>query len=189
MAFFGLAVGLLCVPSLLQAAVPLEPFERDNTPLSASVSDAGLDTETPAPQDEEGLPSPGGGSTSGGTIVRMFVGLAIVLAVIYGVYWLLRSQRRSKGMQTDERIGVLATTTLAPNRTIHLVRVGDELLLVGAAENSISPLKTYTAEQAAALEEQFGLAGDGSFTELEASADRPIVERFAGELRRRTMRG
>ncbi|MGI9658830.1 MAG: FliO/MopB family protein [Gaiellaceae bacterium] len=188
MAFFGLAVGLLCVPSL-QAAVPLEPFERDNTPLPASISGVGSDTETPAPEDEEGLPSPGGGGTSGGTIVRMFAGLAIVLAVIYGVYWLLRSQRRSRGMKTDERIGVLATTTLAPNRTLHLVRVGDELLLVGAAEQSISPLKTYSAEEAAALEEKFGLAGDGSFTPIDASPDTPIVERFTGELRRRTMRG
>ena len=171
------------------AAVPLEPFERDQTPLPASISGSEVDTETPAPEDDEGLPAPGGGGTSGGTIVRMFAGLAVVLAVIYGVYWLLRTQRRSKGMQTDERIGVLATTTLAPNRTIHLVRVGDELLLVGAAENSISPLKTYTSEEAAALEEKFGLAGDGSFTPLEASAGKPIVERFAGELRRRTMRG
>ncbi|MGI9659188.1 MAG: FliO/MopB family protein [Gaiellaceae bacterium] len=155
--------------------------------MPASISGVGVGVDATEMQTEEDEPAPGGGS-SGGTLVRMVVGLAIVLAVIYGVYWLLRTQRRSKGMLSDERIGVLATTTLAPNRTIHLIRVGDELLLVGAAENSISPLRSYTAEEAASLEQQFGGAVDGNFTPLEPSTASPVVERFAAGLRRRTMR-
>ncbi len=118
----------------------------------------------------------------------MVAGLAVVLAVIYGVYWLLRSQRRSKGLQSDERIGVLATTTLAPNRTLHLIRVGDELMLVGAAENSISPIRSYSAEEAAALEQQLELAADSAFTPLDADPDRHVITRFAEEMRRRTIR-
>ena len=187
LAFIGTAIGLLCATSLVHAASPAEPFQRDQTPLPASISSIGTSVDTPDPLNEEGDPAPGGGS-SGGTLVRMVVGLAIVLAVIYGVYWLLRTQRRSKGMQSDERIGVLATTTLAPNRTIHLIRVGDELLLVGAAENSISPLRSYTAEEAASLEQQFGIGVDGDFMPLDASPASPVVERFAEGLRRRTMR-
>lgn len=189
LAVFGLVVAL-CAPSLGHSAEKLDPFQRDRTPLPASIS--GVDGETPAPgvedqEDEEGEPAPGGG-TSAGTLVRMVAGLAIVLVVIYGVYWLLRAHGRSKGAKNDERIGVLATTTLAPNRTVHLVRVGDELHLIGAAENGVSSLRSYRGDEATELEQQLGLGSDEAFTPLDSTPGTPLVERFAGELRRRTIR-
>jgi flagellar protein FliO/FliZ len=88
------------------------------------------------------------GVSAEGTIVRTIVGLAIVLGVIYGLYWLLRSHARARGGGTDERIAVVASTGLGQNRTLHLVRCGDELLLVGSAEGGISRLGSYPAELA-----------------------------------------
>ena len=41
---------------------------------------------------------------------------------------------------TSGVIDVVATTTLAQGRALHLVRVGDELVLVGATEQSITRL-------------------------------------------------
>lgn len=84
----------------------------------------------------------------------MIVGLAIVIAVIYGIYWLLKAYGRSKGggLRDDGRMNVLATTTLAPNRSLHLVRVGDEVVLVGSAEGGVSPLRVYSAEEARRLD-------------------------------------
>ena len=40
---------------------------------------------------------------------------------------------------------------LAPNRALHLVRVGDELVLVGSAEHTVTPVRVYSAEESAAL--------------------------------------
>jgi flagellar protein FliO/FliZ len=125
-------------------------FHEDRTPLDSSIT---------APSGSTSTTAVGG---TGGDIVRTIVGLAIVLAVIYGVYWLLRSAGRARSGRADERIGVIATTPLAPNRALHLVRAGDELILVGATEHSITPLRVYSGDdalnvEAAASETAFGI--------------------------------
>jgi flagellar protein FliO/FliZ len=96
-------------------------------------------------------------NSGGGSLVRTFVGLAVVVAVIYGLYWILRQVKSGR----DERsVGTgLATTAsiaLGPNRSLHLVRAGRELVLVGVAEHGVTPIRTYTEEQARAA----GLLGD-----------------------------
>lgn len=112
-------------------------FHVDKTPLPSSVTGGGNgDTSVSSP------------STTG-TIARTVVGLAIVLAVIYGIYWLLRTTNKSRKTVGDGQIEVLATTPLASNRALHLVRSGDELILVGSAESGITPLRVYQASEAA----------------------------------------
>ena len=112
-------------------------FHQDTTPLGSGVTSAG-----------SGSAAAPAVSSAGADIIRTIVGLAVVLAVIYGVYWLLKSSARAKSGRADERIGVIATTPLAPNRSLHLVRAGDELILVGATEHTITPLRVYTADEA-----------------------------------------
>jgi len=118
-------------------------FHADKTPLPADISHS-----------SGGTPStPSVGSTSG-MVVRTIVGLAIVLAVVYGLYWLLKSAAKAKSGQSDERIAVVATTALAQGRTLHLIRAGDELILVGATEHAVTPIRVYSADEA----EQMDLA-------------------------------
>jgi len=81
----------------------------------------------------------------------MIIGLGIVLVVIYGIYWLLKSYRKTKSTPSDGRIEIVATTALAPNRSVHLLRVGEEFLLVGSAEHGVTRLRVYDADQAAEL--------------------------------------
>ena len=121
-------------------------FHQDTTPLGSGVTSAG-----------SGSAAAPAVSSAGADIIRTIVGLAVVLAVIYGVYWLLKSSARAKSGRPDERIGVIATTPLAPNRSLHLVRAGDELILVGATEHTITPLRVYTADEAILVE---GTGGD-----------------------------
>lgn len=116
-------------------------FHQDKTPLDPAV--AGADSA-------HGSATVGVGS-AGADAIRTIVGLAVVLGVIYGVYWLLKATSRSRAGRPDDRIGLVATTPLAPNRTLHLVRAGDELILVGATEHTITPLRVYTAEEALAV--------------------------------------
>jgi flagellar protein FliO/FliZ len=114
-------------------------FKKDETPLGKAVTDGS-----------------GGASTIGagggvGTIARTVVGLAIVLAVVYGIYWLLKSAAKSRNGDSTGRIEVIATTHLATNRTLHLVRCGDEVVLVGAGESGVTALRIYTADEALML--------------------------------------
>lgn len=151
----------------------------DTTPLSAAVRGA---TTTTAKS---------GGSSTGGAFVRLVVGLFIVLAVIYGVYWLLKTYGKSKknggGPDAGAGIDVVATTAIGPNKSVHLLRVGDELLLVGSAEHGLTPLRTYSADESRLLEQQLEAAGSLRVLGDSRSGGTPLT-RLMDELRKRTLR-
>lgn len=134
LALFALCCG---VPAVLAMPAQAAAFHVDKTKLPASVTGGG--------NGDQSVSSP---STTG-TIARTVVGLAIVLAVIYGIYWLLKTTNKSRRTVGDGQIEVLATTPLASNRALHLVRSGDEVILVGSAESGITPLRVYQAGEAA----------------------------------------
>jgi flagellar protein FliO/FliZ len=130
---------LLAVPPAALAAVPEKTANR-----------YGEDTALNLPnQNAEQLQAASGGS--GGSLVRTFVGLAVVVAVIYGLYWILRqvkSGREDRSVGTG--LATAASVSLGPNRSLHLVRAGRELVLVGVADHAVTPIRTYTEEEARA---------------------------------------
>lgn len=69
--------------------------------------------------------------------VRMILVLALVVGLIYGVFWLLRRGARLKAPE-NEMIRVLGSRGLAGNRALHLVEVGRSIYLVGSAENGVN---------------------------------------------------
>ena len=148
-------------------------FHKDETPLPAGVTDT-----------SGGGSATTGISSSSGAIARTFVGLAIVLAVVYGLYWLLKSAAKSRSGESDDRIAVVATTTLAPNRALHLVRSGDELILLGVTEQSVTPIRVYSAEEAQAMELELATAAQLPNTPGRPPAANGMLE----ALRRRTAR-
>jgi flagellar protein FliO/FliZ len=87
--------------------------------------------------------------SSGPSIVRTIVGLAIVIAVIWGLAWILR---QVKGGRTPELEGVgltsLGALTLSTGRSVHLVRAGSDYILLGSAEQGVVPIHRYTEEEA-----------------------------------------
>jgi flagellar protein FliO/FliZ len=115
--------------------------------------------------DADSAPAQAAGSTSGG-LVRTIVGLAVVIGVIYGLYWILKQVKKSR---EDTAIGTglhtLATLPLGPNRSMHLVRAGSEIVLVGVGEHGVTPIRTYGEQEARAL----GLLKDETETEAEAT--------------------
>ena len=81
--------------------------------------------------------------SAGGGLVRTIVGLAVVIGVIYGLYWILKQVKASKEP--------LATLPLGGNRSLQLIRAGREIVLVGVAETGITHVRTYTEAEAARL--------------------------------------
>jgi flagellar protein FliO/FliZ len=158
------ACTLLLGPAAALGAASNAAKHGENTPL---------DLPTQAPQHLAG-------QTAGGSLVRTFVGLAIVVAVIYGVAWMLRMAKRSReerstgtGMRSE------AVVALGPNRSLHLVRTGHDLVLLGVAEHGVTPIRTYTEDEA----REQGLLGDD-----DAPVAVPPGRRILDELRRRTQR-
>jgi len=97
-------------------------------------------------------------ASSSGGIVRLIVGLFIVVAVIYGVAWVLRQAKRSRGSASAGPLEQVASLPLGGGRSVALVRAGQEVVLVGVGEHGVTPIRTYTEEQALDL----GLEVDGA---------------------------
>jgi flagellar protein FliO/FliZ len=127
---------------------------------TAFAADSGEQTPLNLPSADETAAASSGG---GGGLVRTFVGLAIVLAVIYGLYWVLKQVKSSREAAiSGHGLQSLATVPLGPNRSMHLVRAGQELVLVGVSEQAVVPIRIYGEAEARAA----GLlvdepAGDG----------------------------
>lgn len=121
-----------------------------------------------------------GGSSS---IVRTIVGLFIVIAVIYGVTWILRQAKGAKSRPSGRGLHQLASLPLGSGRSVTLVRAGSEVVLLGVAEHGVTPIKTYSEAEAVELglelpeEEPLGAT----------AVQRPLF-RMADTLRRMTVR-
>jgi flagellar protein FliO/FliZ len=126
-------------------------------------------------------------ASTGGNLVRTIVGLAVVLGVIYGLYWVLKQVKNSKDTaDAGESLETVASLNLGTNRSLHLVRVGSEIVLLGAAEHQITPIRRYTESEAHAL----GLIEPPAFTlsTLEAVDVEPVRPKgFMDILRSKTV--
>lgn len=121
------------------------------------------------------------GST-GGSILRTIIGLAIVIALIYGLTWVMRQVKASKNPAKGTGLEQLASLPLGTNRSVSLVRVGSELHLLGIAEHSVTTIRTYTEDEA--LEAGLWLDGD----EDGRPSEQPALLRAVAAVRRMTVR-
>ncbi len=123
---------------VLLAAAPARAASSESTPVHLSGPKATGDAAAHV-----------GGS--GGSIVRTIVGLAIVIGVIYGVAWVLKQVKAGKQERaTGNGLASVASVPLGAGASVHLVRAGRELVLVGVAEHGVTPLRTYDEAQARA---------------------------------------
>ena len=131
-------------------------------------------------------------ASAGSTLARTIVGLGIVLAVVFAIYWLLKTYTKGKrsGGKGDGRMEIVATTPLAANRSLHLVRVGDGLILIGSSEGGVTRVRAYSPEESDLLQAQI----DGDDERVWPVAAAPgsgfggFKSGFVAELRRRTAR-
>jgi flagellar protein FliO/FliZ len=132
--------------------------------------------------DDSSAPAQAAGSAGGG-LVRTIVGLAIVIGVIYGLYWILKQVKAAREeTASGDGLQTLATLPLGTNRSIHLVRAGHEIVLVGAGEHGVTPIRTYSEAEARAL----GLIVEDEPDIVDAKPVRKTGN-FLDELRRRTV--
>jgi flagellar protein FliO/FliZ len=132
------------------------------------------------------------GHTGGGSLVRTIVGLAVVIGVIYGLYWILKQVKSSREEKASgQGLSSLATLPLGPSRSLQLVRAGRELVLVGVSEHGVTPVRTYSEDEAEAaglldLEaEALGTDGGGP---PGSGGSGGVFAGVLDELRRRTVR-
>ncbi|MGH2967835.1 MAG: flagellar biosynthetic protein FliO, partial [Solirubrobacteraceae bacterium] len=134
--------------------------------LAADGESTPLNLETPKVGAQQATTSGGGG------LVRTIVGLAIVIGVIYGLYWVLKQVKASREERASGRgLSPLATLPLGPNRSLHLVRAGGEVVLLGVGEGGVTPIRTYGEHEARAL----GLIGPDDDGDGDGTAAQPVT--------------
>lgn len=86
---------------------------------------------------------------AGSSIVRTIVGLLLVIAVIYGIAWILRQVRKSRTTDASGTgLAPIASMPLGSGSSVQLVRAGRELLLLGVGERGVTKLRTYSEAEA-----------------------------------------
>jgi flagellar protein FliO/FliZ len=129
------------------------------------------------------------GATGGGGLVRTIVGLAVVIGVIYGLYWVLKQVKSAREEKASgQGLAPLASLPLGGNRSLQLVRAGQEIVLVGVGEHGVTPARTYTEEEALRLGP---ITPDEEPAPDAPAAERPTLKvaltRGLDDLRRRTV--
>lgn len=132
---------------------------------------------TPLHLDDSGARPAEAVGASGGGVVRTIVGLVVVIGVIYGLTWVLKQVKAGKQDAADgSGLATLATLPLGTNRSLHLVRAGEEVVLVGAGEHGVTPIRTYSQAEARTL----GLldADEQAPAEVFASGRKRLIDRL-----------
>ncbi len=133
----ALCACLLASASPAAAFNPTSKTGSENTPLDLNPTSGGSHPST---------------STGGASIVRTIVGLAIVIAVIWGLAWILRQVKAGRGggdsQQSSAGLASVAALTLGSGRSVHLVRAGNDYVLLGSTEHGVAPIHRYTEEEA-----------------------------------------
>jgi flagellar protein FliO/FliZ len=122
--------------------------------------------------------------SAGGSIVRTIIGLGIVIAVIYGLTWVIRQAKAVKSPATGYGLEQLASLPMGTNRSVALVRVGAELHLLGVSEQGITGIRVYSEEEAYEL----GLPLEGPEDGSELGDGLPPIQRVVRTLKRFTLR-
>jgi len=131
----ALGACLLAFAGEAHAFTPSPGIGGENTPLQLS---------GPAKASHASSSSGGGAS-----LVRTIVGLAIVIAVIWGLAWILRQVKAGRDPQVSSAgLASVAALTLGSGRAVHLVRAGNDYVLLGSTEHGVAPIHRYTEEEA-----------------------------------------
>ncbi len=127
----ALTAGLLGLLLLVPGALAVEPGDV------GTLTTGGPETTT----------VPGTGAADLG---RVLIGLLLVVLVIGALYAGMKRAQRGKqpGGRTSGTVKVVETTQLGPGRNLHLVHIGDRVLLVGATDHGISLLQGYDRDEA-----------------------------------------
>lgn len=75
-----------------------------------------------------------------GQIVQLLLGLGLVVALIFGLAWLLRRMQNQAGPRGSQAIQLLASQSLGARERLLLVQVGEEQVLLGLTAGRITPL-------------------------------------------------
>lgn len=124
-------------------------------PLSENLPDPYSDTLYPGPEGDVV------GVSMFGIILKLGLGLAVVVVLVWGSVAVLRRSSLGKQFSANTgRVRVLERSYLGPKKSICLVRIGQRALAIGVTESNITTLAHLDDEDLPAVPDS--LDGDGA---------------------------
>ena len=133
---------------LRRAAIALVPLALLTTSPAVALAVTGDELKNLGPG---GPAQPPQVESGAGSVGRVLLGLFLVVVIIGALYLAMKRAQKGRqpgGRKTSGAIEVLETTPLGPGRNIHLVRVGERIIVVGASEHAIAALHTFEHDEA-----------------------------------------
>lgn len=146
--------GLLCL-SLMGAFAQAQPAPSPAAQATATTATANAQTN---PVDETTMTIPDNPQATASTasngsgfgvwdLVRMVIILALVVAAIYGVFYLIRRGSGQKKIAETELIKLLGSQGLPGNRWLHLVNVQKQVFLIGSSDSAVNLIAEITDQE------------------------------------------
>jgi flagellar biogenesis protein FliO len=139
----SLGLGVFCFANAARA------FADDLSPIYQAAQ-TGVNTSQEKPGQPLALPEAAANPSPGifATFVRLVLTLVLIVGLIFVTVWGLKIVWEKRGLtnNTDEAkpIKVLNSTYLAPRKAIHLVEVGNRILVLGVGNDEITRLDVIT---------------------------------------------
>ncbi len=145
---------LLCIAMLVpsrawsqQTRSDEEQYKFADTASQSSASQSTSETSSSEPPGSEPLGSePPVPLISTWDFVRMVLILAGVIAVIYGLFFVLK-RTSAKRVAENDLIRVLGSRILSGSRSLHLVEVGSSLFLIGSSDGGVALISEITSDE------------------------------------------
>lgn len=125
---------------------------------------------------------------SGGTLFRFLFGFAIIGILGVGAYVFLRKYSRPGQMKNAPQIKILTQHYLGPKKSLAIVRVAGESILIGVTDNNINMIKSLSLldedvpeETPNRFDQVMGGLGIGSQDEIEDKGGGAIAAKAADE--------
>jgi flagellar protein FliO/FliZ len=122
-----------------------------------------------------------GGTGSG--MVRTIIALVVVIAIIFVISKILKAVKgRDAVRASGNGLEQIATLPIAAGKSVSLLRSGTDIILLGVGDHGVTPIKTYTEDEAIAA--GIDLPEDDEDYDL---TEKPL-DRMINGLRRLTVR-
>jgi flagellar protein FliO/FliZ len=124
-------------------------------------------------------------SSSGSSgILRTIIALVVVIAIIYTVSKILKAVKgRDAVRASGNGLEQIATLPIGPGKSVSLLRSGTDIILLGVGDHGVTPIKTYTEDEAIAAGIDLPEDSEDDFD----APDKPL-DRIISGLRRMTVR-
>ena len=96
------------------------------------------------------LTSPSAGG-SGSGILRTIIALVVVIGIIFAISKILKAVKgRDAVRASGNGLEQIATLPIAAGKSVSLLRSGTDIILLGVGDHGVTPIKTYTEDEAIA---------------------------------------